>query len=252
MDNRKITQAMILAAGEGKRLRPLTLTTPKPLISLGGIPLLHRVINRLTAAGMESIVINTHYLGDQIKEFVEELIHTRSFPGIKLSPEPESLETGGGIAFARPLYDDGPLITVNSDIWWKENNGEPDILSQLHIHWDQSKMDALLVLVSRDNVLYYEGPGDFNMSANGQLTPRGESPYAEYIYTGIQIILPERVVMGKKGKFPLFECYKELSSHNRLYGIELPGKWCDVGTIQALEGMESLIKSQTINNHINY
>lgn len=232
-----IKQAIILAAGVGKRLRPLTLTTPKPLIYLKGRPLIQVAIDALTAAHMDTIVVNSHYLGAQIDAYIEKIETLSPKPRFILSREPEILETGGGIAHARQFFKDGPLISLNSDIWWNDKT----IIDRLHSNWDATKMDALLVLVPHENALFYKGAGDFNMSKEGRLSPRGTAERAEYIYTGIQLIYPERLLKKRKGYFSLSECYLEAAANQRLYGIVIENKWSDVGTIEALEGVEMIL-----------
>jgi MurNAc alpha-1-phosphate uridylyltransferase len=256
---------MILAAGIGKRLRPLTLTVPKPLIELNGIPLLQRAIDRVVAASLYSprspfehldfrfgralivpegsintVVINTHYLGEQIEHYVRGLDPIGKGIRLILSPEPELLETGGGIAFARKHFKEGPLITLNSDIWWES---EEDIFSQLCAHWDESKMDALLVVIPHERALFFKGAGDFEKTSDGQLIPRNQRcSRAQYIYTGIQMIAPDRLLNNRSGHFPLAPCYADAFQSKRLYGIELQGYWSDVGTLDALQDLEKFLK----------
>lgn len=237
MANVSIRQSMILAAGLGKRLRPLTLTTPKPLIPLKGIPLLQRAIDSLSAAQMDTIVINTHYLGEQIEAYIENRAKLSEAPQIILSSESEILETGGGIAHARKFFKDGPLITVNSDICWDDKG----IFDRLCANWDDSKMDALLVLVAHENTLFFKGAGDFNLGKDGRLSPRGTAQRADYVYTGIQLIDPERLLKDRKGHFGLSECYLEAAMNHRLYGVVIKNKWSDVGTIDALVGLEEVL-----------
>lgn len=243
-----VTQAMILAAGLGKRLRPLTLTTPKPLIELGGTPLIQRALEALSVAEMETIVINTHYLGQQIETYISELSHKTQMPDLSLSPEPELLETGGGIAHALKYFKDGPLITVNSDIWWQDDS----IFERMCAMWDNSKMDALLVVVRHENTFFFEGPGDFEMSPDSHLTMRGIAEKAEWIYTGIQLIHPRRLLKGRTGAFGLYECYKDAADEGRLYGLEIRGTWSDVGTLSALAGLGEILGCEKSSPEVQY
>lgn len=226
-----IKQAMILAAGLGKRLHPLTLSTPKPLLRVGDIPLIQRAIDSLCDYGVERIVINTHYLGDQIRSYIDSL--SLKTPQIFLSEEPILLETGGGIAHATPYFLEGPLLCLNSDIWWQDNT----ILHRLWTTWEETKMDALLALVPHERAASFNGPGDFFMGDDNHLIPRGTTPRAPYIYSGIQLIHPDRLLQGYSGAFSLSNCYNNAASKHRLFGIELQGTWSDLGTLKALEAI---------------
>lgn len=241
-----IREAMILAAGFGKRLRPLTLTTPKPLIELNGIPLIQRALSTLREADIKSIVVNTHYLAPQIHNYLTHVTDLK----INISHESELLETGGGIAKALPFFRDVPILSLNSDIWWEErkrDNIDEGIFQRLQAFWKDDLMDALLVVVSKDNALFYEGTGDFYWcEESGQLkfpssNAVAPSSFPTYIYTGIQLIHP-RLLKGRQGNFALPMCYREAAANNRLYGIELHGKWSDVGTLQSLQQLDDYLK----------
>lgn len=236
-------EAMILAAGFGKRLNPLTLSTPKPLIPLQGKPFLEHVLDKLSPLPLDQIIINTHYLAEQIHCFIKNAAINPLLPPIKISHEPEILDVGGGIANALPFFRSQPFYTINSDIWWSESDLSHSIFLQLAQAWESQKMDALLVLVAKENALFYEGRGDFHLQTDRSLimcdphNPEDDSPY---IYTGIQLIHP-RLLKERKGSYPLPFCFGEACKENRLFGIELEGKWCDAGTLQSLKKLEEYL-----------
>jgi aminoglycoside/choline kinase family phosphotransferase/choline kinase len=218
------TQAMILAAGMGKRLQPLTLTTPKPLIELKGKPLIQYALDRLKS--MSKVVVNTHYLADQIHTYLAN-------KNVIISHENSLLETGGGVLNALHHFRQDPILCLNSDIWWQENQG--NILEELMSTWDDAFMDVLLVLVQKENTLNFAGLGDFTWD-DKTLTPAfRENDTAPYVYTGIQILHPRAFLDEKPRSFSLVEIYKKAAKQNRLKAIVLNGKWSDVGTPQALE-----------------
>ncbi|AIK97227.1 nucleotidyltransferase family protein [Candidatus Odyssella acanthamoebae] len=224
-----IKQSMILAAGMGKRLQPLTLTTPKPLITLNDTPLLQHILNRLLPRQLDKIVINTHYLSDQIASYLKDT-------SVIISHESELLETGGGIANALFHFNNQPFFSLNSDIWWQETSG--NILDDLQQTWDDKTMDALLVLVSHKNALNFAGPGDFfwnEATLTPTFSPAG-SP-APYIYTGIQLLHPRIFENCPPGAFSIVDLYRKAHHNNRLKAIVLEGIWSDVGTLDALESL---------------
>lgn len=234
-----IKKAMILAAGFGKRLRPLTLETPKPLVELAGKPLLQHALDRLAARQPDTIVINTHYLAEKITAYVQPL---KDLP-IILSHEQDTLETGGGIAKALPYFKNQPFFCLNSDIWWQETSGSS--LDQLEQNWDETTMDALLLLVHRDNAQDYQGQGDFFWDP-ATLIPRFRQPEtsAPYIYTGVQILHPRLFESCPTGSFSIVELYHRAYRNNRLKAIVLDGTWSDLGTIQALESLRDRLENE--------
>lgn len=229
-----IKQAMILAAGFGKRLQPLTLTTPKPLIELDGKPLLQYALDRLVLRQLDTIVINTHYLADQIETYLQG-------QPVKISYETEILKTGGGIAKALSYFKDAPFFSLNSDIWWQETSGS--ILDQLEQTWDDATMDALLVLVPYENALYFQGTGDFFWDANTLVpTFRENQSAAPYIYTGIQLLHPRLFNGCSQGSFSVVDLYRQAAKNNRLKAVILEGIWSDVGTVSALHSLRERLK----------
>ncbi len=227
----RINQAMILAAGIGKRLQPLTLTTPKPLIDLKGKPLIQHALDRLQSMNIPKIIVNTHYLADQIHAYLDD-------KNVIISHEQDILETGGGVLNALPHFDHTPILCLNSDIWWHEN--QDHILTDLEATWDDSTMDVLLVLIHKKDTLNFAGSGDFTWD-QATLTPQfREQETAPYVYTGIQILHPRAFDGQASGAFSLVDTYRKAASTHRLKAIILNGQWSDVGTPEALEKLRAM------------
>ncbi len=224
-----ITQAMILAAGEGRRLRPLTQHTPKPLVQVGGKAMLDHVLDHMAVAGVNKCVINTHHLAEQIHDHVKK----RTSPEIIISHETELLETGGGILKALPYFEGKSFFVVNADIWWRD--AHESCLRQLDRLWDSEKMDALLVLVPRENALGHLERGDYFLEEDGKAQHRGDRPIAPYIFSGIRILHP-RLLKGQSiHPFSILTLFHKAQSQSRLYGLVHEGQWGDMGTIENLK-----------------
>lgn len=230
-----ITQAMVLAAGEGRRLRPLTDHTPKPLIRVGNKTMLDHALDALEKVGVTHCVVNTYHLGNQI----ETHLKNRTSPKILISPETELLDTGGGIVKALPHFKDQPFFVLNADIWWKDRNHSA--LEELEKMWDSKKMDALILLMPREKAIGFEGPGDYFLKENGQIYHRGQEATAPYIFSGIRILNP-RLLEGEEVRpFSIMPRFHQAEKEGRLYGLVYDGEWGDIGTIKSLE---------TIQNHL--
>ena len=176
--------AMIMAAGLGKRMRPLTATRPKPLIEVDGKPLLDHVLEKLKAAGVRKVVVNVHYLADALEAHLASRAHGLE---VVISDERDLLlETGGGLVRAAPLIDADPFLSLNSDNLWVD--GPADTLKLLASHWDDSQMDALLLLVPLARARNHGGVGDFHMARTGRLRRRARSHVAPFVFTGIQML----------------------------------------------------------------
>jgi N-acetyl-alpha-D-muramate 1-phosphate uridylyltransferase len=227
-----IKQAMVLAAGEGRRLRPLTEHTPKPLISIGGTTMLDHALDQLVAAGVEKCVVNSHYLADQIHKHLEG----RSQPEITISHESELLNTGGGIANALSYFNNEPFFVLNADIWWKDL--QKSCLKKLEDMWETSKMDALLLLVPREKGIGFEGPGDYFLASDGLLKHRGNEPLAPYIFPGISILHPRLFANQKIHPFSVVMLFHKAQEQGRLYGMVYDGQWGDMGTLESLKIIE--------------
>jgi MurNAc alpha-1-phosphate uridylyltransferase len=215
--------AMVLAAGRGTRLRPVTDHLPKPLVEIAGRTLLDRTIDRLAAAGIERVVVNLHYKG----ELIAERLAGRTRPRIELSREETLLETGGGVKRALPLLDDS-FFVVNGDILWLD--GVAGALARLARAFNQKKMDALLLLQRTTNAVGYDGIGDYFLDALGAPRRRGEREVTPYIFAGIQILHRRLFARIDDAAFSLKKLYDRAEDAGRLAAIVHDGEWFHVGT----------------------
>lgn len=229
--------AMVLAAGLGKRMRPLTATRPKPLIEVAGRTLLDRALDRVAAAGVATAVVNVHYFAGQVEA---HLAARPRGPVVRVSDErAQLLETGGGVTKALPLIDADPFYVVNSDNLWID--GSVDTLRLLAQRWDAATMDGLLLLVPLARAMGYDGRGDFHMDPLGELRPRGEVRLAPYVYSGIQL-LSKRLFDGEApAPFSLWRVWRKALDNGRLFGAVHQGLWFHVGTPAAVIATESLL-----------
>ena len=223
------TTAMVLAAGLGKRMRPLTIARPKPLIPIAGRTLLDRTLDHLREAGVQRAVINTHYFADHIDAHL-----ARVDQGLEIALSDERarlLETGGGVVKALPLIDSDPFYVVNSDNLWVD--GSLDTLKLLAHRWNPEVMDGLLLLVPLARATGYEGRGDFYMDPVGRLRRR-DHRVAPYVYSGVQL-LARRLFDGEPAEpFSLNRIYDKALAARRLYGAVHQGLWFHVGTPEAV------------------
>lgn len=215
---------MVLAAGLGLRMRPLTLTTPKPLLAVGGRPLLDRILDHLLADGVRRIVVNVHHLPQKIEAHLAQ----RRDADIVISREPVLLETGGGVAKALPLLGDEPVFVINGDVLWED--GPEPALAMLRRAWDRRRMAALLLLQPTATAVGWAGPGDFLLTADGRLVRRGERPAAPYLFAGVQILDPRLFAHAPQGAFSLNLLYDRAIAEGRGFGVVHRGGWCHVGT----------------------
>ena len=219
--------AFVLAAGFGTRMRPLTLTTPKPLLRVGGRALIDHALDACAAAGVARAVVNLHHLGDAIRAHLAD----RAAPEIAFSEErPDILDTGGGAAAALPLLGPDPFFTVNSDAIWTG----PAPLPALAACWAPDRMDALLSLVPRASAIAYGRPGDFSLGADGRPARRGEAAQAPFVYTGAQIVAPAAFADAPQGAFSMNLIWDRLLARGRLFAVVHRGGWVDVGTPDGL------------------
>ena len=225
------THAMVLAAGLGLRMRPITLTRPKPLVAVAGRTMLDRVLDHLERAGIGRVVVNSHWLGEQVAA------HLAGRPGITLSPEDSLLETGGGVARALPHLGAGPFFVANADIVWTD--GASPALARLAQAWDPAAHDALLLLVARDRAVGHDGPGDFFLDPDGRPRRRGEAALAPFLFTGVQILHPRLFAGAPDGAFSLNRLYDRALAVGRLGALVHDGGWYHVGTPEALPLVES-------------
>ncbi|SON53572.1 Bifunctional protein GlmU [Hartmannibacter diazotrophicus] len=229
-------KAMVLAAGRGKRMRPLSATTPKPLIEVMGKALVDHVLDRLVEAGVETAVVNVHYLAD----LVEVHVSKRQAPEIVVSDERKRLlDTGGGVVKALPHLGSEPFFHLNSDSIWIE--GIQPNLMLLAEHFDADRMDMLLLLAPTVSSVGYDGVGDFVMDKNGLLSRRPQRDVAPFVYAGAAIIHP-RVFAGEtETAFSLNRLFDRAIDAGRLYGIRMEGIWLHVGTPRAIGEAEATI-----------
>lgn len=231
-------KAMVLAAGRGKRMRPITATTPKPLVEVLGRSLIDRVFDRLVEAGVTTAVVNVHYLPD----LIEIRVAKRQDIKVIVSDERERLlDTGGGVVKALPHLGDQPFYHLNSDSIWIE--GVAPNLPALADAWDGDRMDGILLLAPTVGSVGYSGVGDFEMSGDGRLTRRRERTVAPFVYAGAAILSPS-VFEGRAAEpFSLNRIFDELIGKGRLYGLRLEGTWLHVGTPEAIGQAERTIKT---------
>ncbi len=231
-----IDTAMLMAAGLGKRMRPLTATRPKPLVKVAGKALMDHALDRMAAGGIKTVVVNVHYLADT----VEAHLRTRKDMDFRISDErAKLLETGGGLIHARPLLGDKPFICANSDNLWID--GPAETLGMMQRLWDPERMDALLLLVPLARANCHSGPGDFHMDAGGRLTRRKTAHVAPFVFTGVQILSPSLLVDPPADVFSTNIFWNRAIEAGRLYGAVHQGLWFDVGTPQAIPVVESMI-----------
>jgi len=227
--------AMVMAAGLGKRMRPLTVSRPKPLIEVAGKPLIDHVFDRLAAAGVERAVVNVHYLADQLEAHLRARVK-----GIELAISDERkqlLETGGGLVQARDLLGDQPFLCVNSDNLWVD--GPTDAIRLLASQWDDARMDALLLLVPLARATCHRGQGDFRLDAFGRITERRKpGRLAPFVFTGIQILSPRVIRDWPEGPFSTNLFWNRAMQEGRLWGAVHQGLWFDVGSPKAIRATE--------------
>lgn len=225
--------AMVLAAGLGTRMRPLTNTMPKPLIPVGGRPLIDHMLDRLLEAGVERCVVNTHYCANQMQAHLA----ARTRPSIVISEEVDApLETGGALKKARALLQDEAIFVANTDSIW---DGGASAAQTLAANWDPSQMDVLLLIVPLTEAMGFDGDGDFFLDDAGRLTFRGEAPSAPYAYMGLHICKPGIVDCEAEPSFSLAKIWRRLAPEGRLFGAVFDGFWMHVGDPQALAAAEA-------------
>jgi MurNAc alpha-1-phosphate uridylyltransferase len=230
--------AMVLAAGLGLRMRPITDNLPKPLVKLAGRALLDRALNALAAAGVSDAVVNTHYL----PHMIEDHLAARTAPRITISREPDLLETGGGVTKALPHLGAAPFFVANADIAWED--GPTPALSRLAAAWKDDAMDALLLLQPLVAAPGYDGAGDFTCDDTGRLARRS-GDRAPYVFTGVQMLHPRLFTGAPAGAFSMNILYDRALAAGRLYGLVHDAAWYHVGTPDALDEAERLIAAAT-------
>ncbi len=232
-----ITTGMVLAAGLGTRMRPITDTLPKPLVRVDGRAMLDHALDRLAQAGITRAVVNMHHLADQIET---HLAARNGPPAITLSDERDALlETGGGIRRALPLLGEAPFLAMNADTLWIE--GARSNLARLIGAYDPARMDMLLLLAPVDGAVGYDGRGDFMMDETGRLARRGSKPQAPFVYAGAGIFHAGLFADTPEGAFSLNLLFDRAITNGRLHGLCLDGRWLHVGTPEAIAQAEEQI-----------
>ncbi len=226
-----ISRGMVLAAGLGLRMRPLTEARPKPLIGLFGQTLLDRALDRLSKAGVTDAVVNTHYKAGMIAD------HLAGRAGVTLSHEPDLLDTGGGVRNALPHLGDGPFFVVNSDSVWVD--GPSQALGRVAAAWDDAAMDALLMVHPSVTARGYHGAGDYFVEPDGPARRRREFEVAPFVFTGVQILHPRLFNASPPTAFSLNLLYDRAEAAGRLYALVHDGDWYHVGTPTDLRAAES-------------
>ncbi|MBK8174189.1 MAG: nucleotidyltransferase family protein [Rhodospirillales bacterium] len=229
-------RAMLLAAGLGERMRPITLRVPKPLIEIAGRTMLDRALDFLEAAGIDQVVVNAFHLAD----VVERHVAARRSPPTRLCIEAERLETGGGVANALPMLGEGGFFVINGDVIWRD--GPAPTLGELAQAWDDVAMDGLLLLHPTQTALGYDGPGDFFLSNDTRLVRRGQRPCAPFLFAGIQILHPRLFTGAPNGAFSLNLLYDRAIAAGRLFGLAHAGGWCHVGTPADIPRAEAFLR----------
>ncbi|TXR50211.1 nucleotidyltransferase family protein [Phyllobacterium endophyticum] len=234
--------AMVLAAGLGKRMAPITDTIPKPLVRVAGKPLLDWGLDALVAAGVERAIVNVHYLADQL----DAHLAGREAPTILISDErKELLDSAGGIVNALANIGPEPFFIINADTFWVD--GARPNLVLLAEGWDDARMDILLMIATKDQATGYDGRGDFQMGDDGQLRRLGGGETSPYIYAGAAIVHPRIFAGAKAGKSSLNRYFDAAIAENRLYGLRMEGLWLTVGTPEAIGAAEAAIARQMVN-----
>ncbi len=234
-----IKTAMVMAAGLGKRMRPLTATRPKPLIRVGDRPLIDYALDRIAAAGIGKVVVNTHYLPDALEAHLRR--SKRPFSVAVSDERAQLMETGGGLVKAQRagLLTGDPVLCANSDNIWTD--GPYDTIARMADAWDDQAMDALLLLVPHTRAVGHNGRGDFRMDAAGKLSRRKAGAIAPYIYSGVQLLSQRLLRDPPEGPFSTNILWDRAIAEGRLFGIAHEGIWCDVGSVAAIAKAEAVI-----------
>jgi MurNAc alpha-1-phosphate uridylyltransferase len=229
----KPSKAMVLAAGLGVRMRPLTDRMPKPLVQVAGRALLDHVLDKLGDAGVNEAVVNVHYLPDQIIHHVA----TRARPRVIISDErDEVLGTGGAVVKALPLLGNAPFFHVNADTMWID--GVRPNLARLAEAFDPRRMDILLLMAPTTSSIGYGGRGDYAMLPDGALRKRREHQVVPFVYAGAAIMSPSLFADAPSGQFSLTRMFDAANEQERLFGLRLEGVWMHVGTPDAIHAAE--------------
>lgn len=231
--------AMVLAAGLGTRMRPLTDDRPKALVTVAGRTLIDHMLDRLVAVGVRKAIVNVHYFADTL----EAHLKGRTDLEIVISDERDQLlETGGGLVRALPLLGEEPIWVANIDSLWTEHQ---PALSALSAAWDPNRMDALMLVAPVTQCLGYDGAGDFHLTPDvydpetGELAFRGAAPSAPYAHMGVHILKPQALIGRPEAPWSLADLWRQQAANGRAWGIVLDGFWMHVGDPVAREAAEA-------------
>jgi MurNAc alpha-1-phosphate uridylyltransferase len=230
-----VKSAMVMAAGLGKRMRPLTATRPKPLVPVAGKALIDHSLERIADAGIGHVIVNAHYLADAL----EAHLRGGNWPfAIDVSDErAQLLETGGGLVKAEPLFRGDPILCANSDNIWTD--GPTNAITLLSQRWDDAAMDALLLLVPQARATGHSGQGDFHMDPIGRLSRRKPGRVAPFVFTGVQLLSKRLLRNAPEGAFSTNILWDRAIAEGRLFGLSHIGQWFDVGTPQSIPKVEA-------------
>jgi MurNAc alpha-1-phosphate uridylyltransferase len=231
---RQTRALMIFAAGFGTRMGALTATQPKPMVAVAGRPLIDHALDQAEAADADPIVVNLHYLGDQLAAYLADRPVLLSWEHGKI------LETGGGLRKALPLLGHGPVATLNSDAAWTGENA----ITQLEAAWDETAMDALLLVAPPERTVGHTAPPAFSMDDHGRLSRHSITGGAGYVYTGAQIIKTDMLAGLSDEVFSMWRLWEPMIAARRMYGLIHNGGWCDVGQPESIALAEQLLLEQ--------
>jgi MurNAc alpha-1-phosphate uridylyltransferase len=228
--------AMVLAAGLGTRMRPLTLERPKPLVEVAGRTMIDHCLDKLAEAGVARAVVNVHHFPGMVKDH----LRARTAPAVSISDESDLLlETGGGMLRAQGLIGADPFFCINSDNLWVD--GPQNVFIQLSKAWKPEAMDALLLVVPHARAANHKGKGDFHMDANGRLSLRRSGRIAPFIYSGIQLVSRRLLRDAPEGPFGTMLLWKRAMEEGRLFGVSHLGLWYEVGSPDAIAPTEDAL-----------
>ena len=238
-----IERGFILAAGEGQRMRPLTETCPKPLLNVGGQPMIDYALDQLVAARVKQVVVNLNYLG----EMLEDHLQSRQDIDITLSWEDERLETGGGVKKALDAFGNDPFYVLNGDVILTDtNHNNQTFLDHLHSSWNEEAMDLLLLLYPKDKLDDYAGQGDYHYDpTTHKISYRGDHEQADYLFAGPRIVHPRLFNDSPDGGFSFLELFHKAQREGRLFGAIHRGAWHHVGTPDALHLTDKILRQET-------
>lgn len=221
----KPDSVLLFAAGFGTRMAPLTDTRPKPLVEVGGLPLLDHA--RAFCDGL-TVVVNTHYFAEQISDYLSD-------SDVQISHEVDApLETGGGLKRALPLLGDGPVFTMNTDAVWRGDNP----IRVLSKAW-RDDMESLLLMIPKPQAVGHTGNGDFDVAPDGRVT-RG----SDYVYSGVQIIRTDKLKDIDEDVFSMWSLWTGMLERKTMFGVAYDGAWCDVGRPESIPLAEALLRGE--------